>query len=253
MTGERIVRLRQIYGIALSCVLVLAGLCLMAACVGIYRSGDEPFSREAVAAAFSPISVPVFLCLLMAVVGFVLKAAFPLPDEKLIPAKQLSVMLRRAHLRADLETCSQELRQQITSEQKLRKKQFSLCACVLALCTAVFLVYALNGKNYHNSDINGSMIGAMTVLVPCTVVSFAACLLTVSRRNKSIQRELDLLKQCPKASAPQAELRLNPSAKIRYAVLAAAIALAVFGYVSGGTADVLTKAVNICTECIGLG
>ena len=144
MASERTVRLRRIYGIALSCMLVLAGICLMAACVGIYRSGDEPFSREAVAAAFSPISIPVYLCLLMAVVGFVLKAAFPLPDEKLIPARQLSVMLRRTHLRADMENCSQELRQQITTEQKLRKKLFSACACVLALCAAVFLVYALN-------------------------------------------------------------------------------------------------------------
>lgn len=253
MASERIVRLRRIFGIALSCVLVLAGICLMAACVGIYRSGDEPFSREAVAAAFSPISVPVCLCLLMVAAGFVLKTVFPLPAEKTVPAKQLSVLLRRGHLRADLDACSDSLRQQITAEQKKRKNQFAVCAAVLSLCAVVFLAYALNGSHYHNSDINGSMIGVMTVMVPCGAVSFAACLVAVSARNRSIQRELDLLKQCPKASSPQAETRSNPSVKIRYAVLIAAIALAVLGFVTGGTADVLTKAVNICTECIGLG
>ncbi|MBQ8324841.1 MAG: thioredoxin [Clostridia bacterium] len=32
-----------------------------------------------------------------------------------------------------------------------------------------------------------------------------------------------------------------------------AVALIVLGRTSGGAADVLTKAINICTECIGLG
>ena len=49
------------------------------------------------------------------------------------------------------------------------------------------------------------------------------------------------------------EAKKPSSEKIRYALLIAAAALALFGFFSGGTADVLTKAVNICTECIGLG
>ena len=72
MASERISRLRRVYGIALSCMIVVAGLCLAVACVGIYLSGDEPYSREAVAAAFHPISIPVYLCLVMAVGGFVI-------------------------------------------------------------------------------------------------------------------------------------------------------------------------------------
>ncbi len=32
-----------------------------------------------------------------------------------------------------------------------------------------------------------------------------------------------------------------------------AAVLILFGFFTGGTADVLTKAVNICTECVGLG
>ena len=39
----------------------------------------------------------------------------------------------------------------------------------------------------------------------------------------------------------------------RLAVLAAAIVLIVLGVLNGGMADVLGKAINICTECIGLG
>ena len=39
----------------------------------------------------------------------------------------------------------------------------------------------------------------------------------------------------------------------KYAVIVLAVALLVYGFISGGTADVLTKAKNICTECVGLG
>ncbi|MBR6784589.1 MAG: thioredoxin [Clostridia bacterium] len=40
---------------------------------------------------------------------------------------------------------------------------------------------------------------------------------------------------------------------LRFSVLLIALVLLIYGYILGGTADVLTKAVNICTECIGLG
>ncbi len=40
---------------------------------------------------------------------------------------------------------------------------------------------------------------------------------------------------------------------VRLCLLAAAALLTVLGILNGGMQDVLTKAVWICTECIGLG
>ena len=40
---------------------------------------------------------------------------------------------------------------------------------------------------------------------------------------------------------------------LRLALLSVGIFLLVYGFMTGGTADVLTKAINICTECVGLG
>ena len=39
----------------------------------------------------------------------------------------------------------------------------------------------------------------------------------------------------------------------RLVVFCAAVALIVVGVLNGGVGDVLMKAINICTECIGLG
>ncbi|MBE6809978.1 MAG: thioredoxin [Ruminococcaceae bacterium] len=40
---------------------------------------------------------------------------------------------------------------------------------------------------------------------------------------------------------------------IKIIIIVVAISAIIFGALIGGFADVLTKAVNICTECIGLG
>ena len=40
---------------------------------------------------------------------------------------------------------------------------------------------------------------------------------------------------------------------LRAVVLIAAVLLIIAGIVNGGALDVLVKAINICTECVGLG
>ncbi|MBQ7139309.1 MAG: thioredoxin [Clostridia bacterium] len=41
--------------------------------------------------------------------------------------------------------------------------------------------------------------------------------------------------------------------KLRLLILCAAIVFILLGVMNGGAYDVLVKAINICTECIGLG
>ncbi len=138
-------RIHLLYSVLLSVMLVITGICLCVACVGIYLSGDQPFSREAVAAAFRYISVPVYLCIALVVGGLILDGFFPAEPKK----------------------------------QKTRKKDGSFGSAP--------------AENSHK-----------------------------------------LL-------------------YLRLALLGVGIAVFAYGFLAGGTADVMTKAVNICTECVGLG
>ena len=54
----------------------VAGLCLIAACVDIYTSGNKPFSAEAVAQRFDVIDVPVYMCLAVIALGFLFSLFF---------------------------------------------------------------------------------------------------------------------------------------------------------------------------------
>lgn len=139
MTYASVSRLRRICSILLTAAILITALCLMAACIGIYRTGA--YSREAVAAAFSAIAAPVYLCLFLIAGSIVLHLLCPVPRKA--PAKR--------------------------------------------------------------------------------------------------------------PAANRDTVRTVPSGKGKYLLLAAGMGLMLVGFLSGGTADVLTKAVNICTECIGLG
>ena len=255
MTNELANRIRRIFGIVLSVSIAAAGICLIWACVGIYRTGDHPFSREAVAAAFSPIAVPVYLCLALVIIGFVLDLILPAPASRRKVEKNLELILEKLHGKTDLSQCSEALRGEIIAQQRSRKLHRRITAVLLIIGSIIFLVYALREGAFHQSQINDSMVRAMTVLLPCMAVPCIWAVYAAYRRTASIEKEIALLKQVSggKASDKQTAATTDRTKLIRNVIAVLAIAFLIYGFCTGGTADVLTKAVNICTECVGLG
>lgn len=255
MTKESTMRLHRIYNVLFSIVIILAGICLIIGVLTIYNSGDQPFSRESVAATFSTIAFPVYLTLVMAVISFVWEIISPSDKEKNPNAKDYPAMLSKLYEKKDFSNGEAGIQAEIKALWKTRRLHIIIRTIVLVVCSAIFLLYALNSANFHQSEINASMIGAMKVLVPCSLVAFAYALFVALHNEKSIQKEMELAKKLPDATTVENEIvreetRISP---YRNAILTAAIILIVYGLLNGGTIDVLAKAINICTECIGLG
>lgn len=254
MANKNAKHIRRILGILLSLSIVAAGICLCAACVGIYRTGDHPFSREVVAEAFSKIAVPVYLCLGLVIAAFAADLFLPGEKPKRAAGKDNAAILKRLHSKVDLSQCGEDLRSGVAAQQKSRRLHRWVTAGLLALGSTVFLIYALGEGSFHQSEINDSMIRAMGVLLPCMLLPFGYGVFTAYRNNASMEREIALLKQAEKkASAPSPAAKPNRILPVRNVILIVAIGCLIFGFLTGGTADVLTKAVNICTECVGLG
>ncbi|MGN0999928.1 MAG: CD1871A family CXXC motif-containing protein [Faecousia sp.] len=257
MSKNAISKIWCLFRILLSAALILAGLCLMGACLHIYHSGDHAFSREAVAAAFGPISVPVYLCLGMILFTFLGKWLLPTPEPRPVPARQTLLILTRLQEKTDLSRCPQALRESVLLQRRGRKIARVAEMVLLCVCCGVFLSYGMNPANFHQSQINASMIGAMAWFVPCFLIPFGFGIFCSYFTRSSMEQEIALLKTAPPESritpVPPAPRRGLPWNLVRNGLLIIGIIILVYGFFAGGTADVLTKAVNICTECVGLG
>ena len=153
-----------------------------------------------------------------------------------------------------LEGAEADVIDSIKKQRRLRMIHTVIRTALIVVCSAVFLVYALNPANFHSSEINSSMISAMWVLIPCVVIPFGYSVFTAFYFDRSLSREIDLIKTLPAAeSAEKNETKDLFVTVLKIAILVIGATLMFFGLATGGTADVLTKAMNICTECIGLG
>ena len=242
-----------VYSIILSAVIVLAGLCLIAASLHIYFSGEHIYTRQIVAAHFSMIAIPVYLCLALVLGGFLLELAFPREKKRPSPAAQQAMVLKNLQKRRVLEEGEQEVIAAICKEQRLRRRNTSIGWLLLVLGAIVFLSYGCNGANFHSSQITESMIQAMWVMLPCLAIPFTWALYAVRHAKGSLNREIQLWKKVPTGEVKADAEKTDLSKLFRVLLVAAALLLIVVGILSGGTADVLTKAINICTECVGLG
>lgn len=245
-----------IYSILLSAAIIAAGLCLMAACLQIYQSGGEQIYTPAkVAAAFKPISVPVYICLGLILVSFLLPLFLQPAPGKPPKGKTPAMQLSRLKATRDPHAADENKKAALKKLSRGLCRLYTFCAVACAVCAGVFLTYALNGANFtrDNSQITQSVVASMYVLLPCLTVAFGCGVFTVYRARRNMEKQAALLKQCP----PLAEKAVPRTGRLQpvvgYVVLGLSLGLMLYGLLTGGWQDVLTKAVNICTECVGLG
>ncbi len=261
MTKEKTQRIHWLFSILLSIAIVVAGICLIVACVDIYNSGEQPFSREAVAKAFKPIAIPIYLCVSLTLLGFIWDFISPLCLTKTKSKKQYKLILEHLKAMRNISKCDANISNTLSDIEKKRTQANFLSTAIICIASVIFLIYACNTSNFDKTDINGSMIDAMWIMIPCVLVAFTCGLFSIINNEKSYKAQIELVKQIPITKKDNTEEHKNENIHnhsrkttlIRIVILVVAITLIAIGYFFNGTADVLTKAINICTECIGLG
>lgn len=246
---------RRGYFALVTLALIVIAVCLMVQCVAIYRLGGNPFTRESIAAHFAPIALPIWISVGVVALGFVLAPLLPAaPDSA--PDRD-AVTLRRLQVRTDLSACPADLTHAVCQARRARNTHHFITLCLLAVGTAVFLWYGLDIHNFPKDDPNGAVIRAMAVLAPCMGVPFLYGVFTSYFCRHSVRKETALLRTAPKEAvspAPKTESKREKWMPYTQGGIAAvAVGFIVYGLLVGGAAEVLAKALKICTECIGLG
>lgn len=248
-------RIHRIYGWITTIGLLVSGVCLIRACISIYRMGNHPFSPERVAIAFSRICVPVYICLGLIGGGFLLQLFLPLEKKRTV-TPQLPMQLARLQEKLDVRRIKdQALRDEILMLRRKRTIHAAVTYGLLALCSVLFLFYGMNPANYHITHVTESMAAAMLLFLPCLAIPFGYGCFAAFYNLRLMKTEISLLRSALKETEPQ-----NPPVKsetwvwyVRSGLLVLGLFLLTFGFLSNGWVGVLTKAVAICTECVGLG
>ena len=147
----------------------------------------------------------------------------------------------------------EELPEDARGEEKFRKKVMYGTAAAIAVCAALSLVYLLNQDNFTSWDLETVMGQMLIHTLPWIIAAFAAVIAASFVCRRSMEREIALLKGVSGSKVVEVVAKPAYLPVVRIILYALAVILIATGIGNGGMRDVLIKAINICTECIGLG
>lgn len=235
---------------------VLMAALLIWQCVIIYHEGIAPenigenglrihdiYSREIVAAHFAPIawSVWTFVALLAANII----AGKPEKKESLrAPVENQLLMLRARTEETD----------EIRKVKNQRIGVWCGAAVLCLICAGMAGRFLLDWSNFASRDLEVVVRKMAIETFPWIGAAFVLLMAAEQCSFRLLKKELELRKSAPKRK-PDAVIPEKTAGRnvVRVLIAAAAVALIVLGVMNGGMFDVLVKAINICTECIGLG
>lgn len=256
-------RIHLIYGIVLAVLIVAVGVCFALSCLSIYKSGSSPFTRESIATHFDRIAIPVYICIAGMVGGIVLSLAMPLEGGRIKPRRDGFVVLEKLSAKLDLTACELSVQNRIRKERTFRRVTGIVAGAISLFALIPAFVWCVNPAHFSIENLNDDIKTAAAILLPCAVVALAVWVLAVLLHGGSVARETALVKSALVANKKTTEadcpVKKNLTADPRFlwavrgVILVVGIVFIVLGVLNGGMADVLGKAIRICTECIGLG
>ena len=259
MSDQKKKSIRLICGITLSVMLVVTGVLFAVACVNIYNIGNRPFTTENISAEFAKIAPFVYITIGAVVICSVLSLIFPADKSKPRAIKDKRQTLALLAARLNVDAADSDILANIEKE-KMLCLWLNIGAAALSVASAVpAIVYSLNFDNF-SADYNASVIAACAWVLPCSFIAMGIYVARIYIVGASVERQISLVKEALKKSGAstaqktqeKTEIDKRITLGIRAAIAVLAIAFIVIGIFNGGMADVLSKAINICTECIGL-
>lgn len=258
--------------IALAVLTVAVALLFIIEVADIYYSGDEVvFSREIVGERLKILVAPMVIWIVAVIACFVLSVLYPSAEKK----KKTSEYERVRRLKKKIPVCDGEefatAKKELFKYETVRYVLYGVASCFAVATAIVAIVYLSDVGRFRSGKINTDILLLVKNVFPFIIVSFALFISAVIYDALTAKKELKLIsvmlvtgKGKPIVSNPLTE-KITPikqtltknSEKIIWVTRAVVFVVAVvfigLGISNGGVRDVLYKAVNICTECIGLG
>lgn len=280
--GERTRRIvRLAYGAFLGAFTIVLGALFIWQAADLYFSGTAAgytgtyiFTRERVGERLALLAAPFWVWVAAAAVGFVIWEVFPVAEKRSKPDPRY--LLRRMKKRMPPRSADPS-----ADEAFVRREETILLvlrAVAAAFCTAVAvyaIVYLATPSNFSASaNAPAEVVRFVKYLMPWIAGGFLLFCGIAIYEGVSAKRQIDPVKRLTKgrplnpAFGEQVAARLERKPRLakiyawfgKYGILVARVAVGVaavvfilVGIFNGSARAMVIKAINICTECIGLG
>ncbi len=268
-------KLRAVYGVFFAVFTLLVGGLFIAQVWSIYRSAPtSPYTVESISKHFKQIAIPVWLWVAGLAVNIALAIVYPEKQARI----KATVDERRSMQRAKEKIPTEgEFFAQASAISKRSTRArtvatwltvaFMTVAAAFSLLTLfdVFYLPVITREFFAAGNGLVDKITQTAILsVAVLAVTSVACV-WIARSYKREQKEyLAILVESKRAgvTGKKEATKEEKSSKgwksstifyARIAIATVGVTLIVIGVCNGGMRDVLQKAINICTQCIGLG
>ena len=237
---------------------------LAATAISIYRDGtawiadghplDWIYSREIVAERLAPI-VPLFaVSVLFTLIGLILGIQ---DEESGKPVKDTEITRDLTVSRVA------DASEAMLAEQR-KQKIIRICGWAgFAACMLPIVLYLSNGNNLPLGDLEPIFAALISHIVPWIAAGLICLMVMTALLESSMARETEAAKaqlreeqqagQRPVKAAPAPAGDDRVRTVVQVLLFAAAVIFIIAGVLTGNAREVLVKAINICTECVGLG
>lgn len=254
-------RLWQIYSLFLMFFTIIMGVLFIVEISNIYYSGLESnttiYSKEIINQHLHKLIIPIILYVLSIIGGVVLSIVYKINLDKTQPSLQTTCDVLFSNLPESAKQDPQYEGVRCERKSRLIAKVLLIIACAIA--ATVCLVYLLQIDNFHKSgDLLEQAKNMIRYILPWFLITVLLFFFITVYFTFSYFKEKKYLKELIKAYRKKGiNISQEKSEKairiIQYSLLIVSICFIVIGVLQGDTKEVLIKASNLCTECIGLG
>jgi len=251
--------LDKIFLIVVSAQTILMGILFIIQILRIYLGNDATFTREICGEYLLQI-LPIIILWIILIAASGIYFFNKKKDKNIANITSIAKLI-------NLENICPEYNENLDSEYKLlskekKKRRIVLIGCfvILIICSIMGLLYLLNTKHFDpKGDLTAQALKMAVHLSPWVIIAFSSFILYVIYEEISARKSIEIIKFIIKNSKKEKVRYIeNRKQKLtilisRLSILTIAITLIIIGIFDGGASSVLQKAVNICTECIGLG
>lgn len=271
--------IRQIYSIVLSVMTAVAGLLLIIQSQRIYRRDlletERPYSREVVAEYLGQIAPVLYVWIALVVIGYILWQVFP-PENKRLKATIYKTDIAK-RMRAPLPT--ELVSDKLQKIELINKIVRGITALFGVVATIMVSICILNGENYSHPgqsfDPMNDFLIMLPQFMPWVAAFFILAVATSIYSEISAKKEIEEIKRIHKENKGFTPALIGGKEKrsfiqipekfktekfkkgvtlgFRIGLPVIGVTLFIIGLFNGGVEEVFEKAINICTECIGLG